>query len=53
MDGEAVFKLICDRVPEAMSRLNVPGVSVGVYSDGARVWRKLRRDQRAQSAAGQ
>jgi CubicO group peptidase (beta-lactamase class C family) len=34
MDGEAVFKLICDRVPEAMSRLNVPGVSVGVYSAG-------------------
>ncbi|MGH7924289.1 MAG: serine hydrolase domain-containing protein [Candidatus Binatus sp.] len=34
MDGETVFKQICERIPEAMKRLNVPGVAVGVYSDG-------------------
>ncbi|HZC46817.1 MAG TPA: serine hydrolase domain-containing protein, partial [Candidatus Acidoferrum sp.] len=34
MDGEAVFKQICERVPDAMKRLNVPGVAVGVYSEG-------------------
>jgi CubicO group peptidase (beta-lactamase class C family) len=34
MDGEAVFKKICERVPEAMKRFNVPGVAVGVYCDG-------------------
>jgi CubicO group peptidase (beta-lactamase class C family) len=34
MDGEAVFKQICERVPEAMKRLSVPGAAVGVYSEG-------------------
>lgn len=34
MEGEAVFKQICERVPEAMKRFNVPGVAVGVYSEG-------------------
>jgi CubicO group peptidase (beta-lactamase class C family) len=34
MDSEAVFKRICDRVPDAMKRLNVPGVAVGVYGEG-------------------
>lgn len=34
MDGEAVFKQICERVPDAMNRFNVPGVAVGVYSEG-------------------
>ena len=33
MDAEAVFKQICDRVPDAMTRLKVPGVAVGVYCD--------------------
>lgn len=34
MDGEAVFKQICERVPDAMNQLSVPGVAVGVYSEG-------------------
>lgn len=34
MDGETVFKQICERVPDAMKRLNVPGVAVGIYCEG-------------------
>jgi CubicO group peptidase (beta-lactamase class C family) len=34
MDGEAVFKQICERVPDALARFKVPGVAVGVYCDG-------------------
>src|SRR5260370_40360516 len=34
MDGEAVFKQICERIPDAMKQFNVPGVAVGVYCDG-------------------
>jgi CubicO group peptidase (beta-lactamase class C family) len=34
MDGEAVFKQICERMPDAMKQFNVPGVAVGVYCDG-------------------
>jgi CubicO group peptidase (beta-lactamase class C family) len=34
MDGEAVFKQICERVPDALKRFKVPGVAVGVYCDG-------------------
>jgi CubicO group peptidase (beta-lactamase class C family) len=34
MDGEGVFKQICDRVPDAIARHKVPGVAVGVYCDG-------------------
>ncbi|HEV2170481.1 MAG TPA: serine hydrolase domain-containing protein [Candidatus Binatus sp.] len=34
MDGETVFNQICERVPDALKRFNVPGVAVGVYSDG-------------------
>lgn len=34
MDAEAVFKQICERVPDALARHKVPGVAVGVYCDG-------------------
>src|SRR5215472_1405870 len=34
MDGEAAFKQICERVPDALKRFNVPGAAVGVYCDG-------------------
>jgi CubicO group peptidase (beta-lactamase class C family) len=34
MDGESVFKQICERVPDAMNRFSVPGAAVGVYSEG-------------------
>jgi len=34
MDGEAAFKQICERVPDAMKSLHVPGVAVGVYTEG-------------------
>jgi CubicO group peptidase (beta-lactamase class C family) len=34
MDAESAFKQICERIPDAMTRLNVPGVAVGVYCDG-------------------
>src|SRR5215470_11498553 len=34
MDGETVFKQICERIPDALKRFNVPGVAVGIYSDG-------------------
>jgi CubicO group peptidase (beta-lactamase class C family) len=34
MDGEALFKRICERVPDALTRFQVPGVAVGVYCDG-------------------
>jgi CubicO group peptidase (beta-lactamase class C family) len=34
MDGETFFKQICERVPDAMTKFSVPGVAVGVYSEG-------------------
>lgn len=34
MDAETVFKRICERVPDAMTRHKVPGVAVGIYCDG-------------------
>jgi CubicO group peptidase (beta-lactamase class C family) len=35
VDGETVFKQICERVPDAMKQFNVPGVAVGVYCEGS------------------
>jgi CubicO group peptidase (beta-lactamase class C family) len=34
MDGETLFRQICERVPDAITRHRIPGVAVGVYCDG-------------------
>jgi CubicO group peptidase (beta-lactamase class C family) len=34
MDAEALFKSICELIPDAMKRHRVPGVAVGVLADG-------------------
>jgi CubicO group peptidase (beta-lactamase class C family) len=34
MDAEALFKSICELIPDAMKRHRVPGVAVGILADG-------------------
>jgi len=34
MDAEELFTGICDRIPDAMARLKVPGVALGIVCDG-------------------
>jgi CubicO group peptidase (beta-lactamase class C family) len=34
MDAEAVFKSICELIPDAMKRHRVPGVAFGILADG-------------------
>jgi hypothetical protein len=34
MDVEELFTGICDRIPDAMARLKVPGVALGIVCEG-------------------
>lgn len=34
MDSEALFKSVCDLIPDAMKRHHVPGAAVGILADG-------------------
>jgi CubicO group peptidase (beta-lactamase class C family) len=34
MDGEALFKSICELIPDAMKRHRVPGLAFGIVADG-------------------